>query len=94
MGKIEPEQPRAQVARRNVDERAVAQDASGEGRAIARDGALILGTSRDEVVRHRRERLARDRFEFVEVERLGHQLRDSHGARGAIAKFSAERRSA
>ena len=70
MGKRQAEQPDANVTRRDVDERAIAERALRERGAIGGDAALVLRSAGDEVVGHVRERLAGGGLEPVEVERF------------------------
>lgn len=70
MGQAVPEQPRAGVAARDIDQHSVAQDAPCERRAIRDHRAFVLGAPGDPVVVHARERFARDRLEFIQLQRL------------------------
>ncbi len=68
VGKVHSEQRRPQVARRDVDEHAITELAPPERRAVRRDRPLVLGAAGDEVVGHRRQCVACDVLELVQIQ--------------------------
>ena len=70
VGKVEPQERCPSVALRDVHQHSIAQRMRAECRAVRVDGALVLGATRDEVIRHLRECRPRYRLELIEVQRI------------------------
>ncbi len=77
---IDAEEGCTEVARRDVDERAIAEAASLERGTVRGDGALVLRAARDEVIRHGGQCVARDTLELVQVQ-LGEGLHRPQASR-------------